>query len=339
MLGVLLLLAAGQANAESAASAPGPYRVVKTIPVGGEGGWDYVTIDAERKLAYVPRTTYTQVVSLTEGKLIATIPGIKRGHGSCLVPQAGRGFITDGVGAVVQVFDLKTHQVLGAIPSVPDVDGIIFDRGCNKVLSVSGDGGTLIPIVPDVDPKAGHTEAAIDLGGSPEFLASDERGTAYVNVMDKGYVAVVDTKAMKVTHQWPVAPGGDPVGMSIDRRNGRLFIGCRKPQKLIVMSTADGKVLADLPIGPGVDATHFDDGYILATCGDSTMAVAKETAPGKFEIVQTVKTGPGSRTMGLDPTTHTVYLPAADYEAAPAEGGKPTAKAGSFKLIVISRQQ
>jgi DNA-binding beta-propeller fold protein YncE len=333
---VLLLVGRAFAEPQPTEGTPGPYRVVKTIPLGGDGGWDYLTVDPQRKLAYVPRSTYTQVVSLTDGKLVATIPGIKRGHGSCVVPQLGRGFITDGVGAIVQVFDLKSNQLLGAIPSVPDVDGIIYDPGSNKVLTVSGDGGTLIPISPDVDPRNGHPESPLPLGGSPEFLAADGAGKAYVNVMDKGYVAVVDTKAMKLLDKWPVAPGGDPVGMSIDPKNGRLFIGCRKPQKLIVMSTADGKILADLPIGPSVDATHFDNGYILATCGDSTMAVAKETSPGKFAIVQTVPTGPGSRTMGFDPTTHTVYLPGADYEP-PAAGDKPKMKPGSFKLIVISR--
>jgi len=334
----LVLLLVGRASGETPPTdgTPGPYRVVKTIPLGGDGAWDYVTVDPEHKLAYVPRTTFTQIVSLTDGKLVATIPGIKKGHGSCVVPQAGRGFITDGVGAIVQVFDLKSNQLLGAIPSVADVDGIIYDVETNKVLTVSGDGGTLIPISPDIAPKSGHPEAPLELGGSPEFLAADGAGKAFINVMDKGYVAVVDIKTMKLLDKWPVAPGGDPVGMSIDPKKGRLFIGCRKPQKLIVMSTADGKVLADLPIGPTVDATHFDDGYILATCGDSTMAVAKETSPGKFAIVQTVKTGPGSRTMGLDPTTHTVYLPGADYEPD-AAGGKPKMKPGSFKLTVISR--
>lgn len=332
---VVLLVAAG-AQAQPAQT-PGAYRIVKTIALGGDGGWDYVTVDAGHKLAYVPRSTFTQVVSLADGKLVATIPGIQRGHGFCFAPEVGRGFITDGKGALVQVIDLKTHNLLGTIPSVPDVDGIIFDPGSNKVLSVSGDGGTLIPISPDVDPKDGHADPALELGGKPEFLASDNKGRVYINLVDKGYVAVIDTKAMKVLDKWPVAPGGNPVGMSIDRNKGRLFIGCRKPQKLIVMSSADGKVLADLPIGPGVDATHFDDGYVLATCADSTMTVARETSPGEFEIVQTVKTGPGSRTMGLDPMTHTVYLPGADF-APTAAGARPKMKPGSFRLIVISRK-
>ena len=148
---------------------------------------------------------------------------------------------------------------------------------------------------PDIDPKSGTIDASpIELGGAPEFLASDEAGKVYINLMDKNEVAVVDLAAKKVIGRWPVAPGGAPVGMSIDTEKHRLFIGCRKPQKLIVMSTDDGKVLASLPIGDTVDATKTDSGLVFASCRDGSLAVARETSPGKFEIIQTVKTGPGA---------------------------------------------
>ena len=127
---------------------------------------------------------------------------------------------------------------------------------------------------PDIDPKTGKLEPPIELGGKPEFLASDGAGKVYINLEDKDQVAVVDMKARKVVAHWPVAPGGAPVGMSIDPSKGRLFIGCRKPQKLIVMSTIDGKILADLPIGAGVDATKFDGNQIFASCSDGVLTVA-----------------------------------------------------------------
>jgi len=145
---------------------------------------------------------------------------------------------------------------------------------------VSGDKGVLMTIKPDIDPKNGKIDAPVDLGGAPEFLASDGAGKVYVNLMDKNEVAVVDLKARKVVARWPVAPGGAPVGMSIDTQKRRLFIGCRKPQKLIVMSTENGKVLADLPIGAGVDATKFHNGQAFASCADRTLVVAAETSPG-----------------------------------------------------------
>ncbi|HVV69970.1 MAG TPA: YncE family protein, partial [Verrucomicrobiae bacterium] len=158
---------------------------------------------------------------------------------------------------------------------------------------------------------------------------------AYINLVDKDQVAVVDTKSMKVLAHWSTAPGGSPVGMSMDTVHDRLFIGCRRPQKLIVMDAQDGKVLADLPIGSGVDATKFD-GDIFASCRDGTLTVARETAPNNYEVVQTVKTPEGARTMGVDPTTHNLYLPTA--ELLPSEGRvRPAIKPGSFMIIEVGR--
>jgi hypothetical protein len=189
---------------------------------------------------------------------------------------------------------------------------------------------------PEVNPVSGKIDAPIDLGGEPEFLASDGAGKVYVNLMNKNQVAVVDIMARKVIARWPVGPGGAPVGMAIDTKKRRLFVGCRKPQKLIVMSTDDGKVLADLPIGANVDATKIDNGQAFASCGDGTLTVAGERSPGKFEILQTVKTRQGARTMGVDPTTHKIYLPTAEFEE-PKSGGRPAAKPGTFMIVVVAR--
>ena len=161
-----------------------------------------------------------------------------------------------------------------------------------------------------------------------------EPGKIYVNLVDKDQVAVVDSKTMKVIHHWPTAPGGSPVGMSMDRVQRRLFVGCRKPQKLIVMNADDGKVLADLPIGAGVDATQFD-GDIFASCRDGTLAVARETSPGKFAIVQTVATLAGAKTMGLDPATHTLYLPTAQPAAEKSGDTRPAAKQAPFVILAV----
>ncbi len=276
--------------------------VVKTFPIGGQGSWDYLTVDPATHRLFVPRSTHTMVIDADSGKTLGDIPGQKIAHGVAIVPEANRGFITDGGGdGAVFIFDLKTYATLGKITAQPDADGIIYDPSVNRVLVVSGDGGTLMSFKPDIDPTSGKIEAPIELGGKPEFLAADGNGKLYINLVDKDNVAVVDFKARKVIAHWPVAPGGSPVGMSIDTKNHRLFIGCRKPQKLIVMSTNDGKVISDLPIGAGVDATKIDAGQAFASCRDGSLAVASETSPGKFEIVQTVKTPQGARTMGVDP--------------------------------------
>jgi hypothetical protein len=315
------------------------WEVTKTLHIGGEGGWDYLTVDPRTHRLYVPRSTHTMVIDSESGKVIADIPGQKIAHGVAIVPEVGRGFISDGGGnGAVVIFDLKTNAILGKIVAQPDADGIIFDRASGRVLVVSGDNGVLMSLKPDVDPTSGKIDPPIDLGGKPEFLASDGAGKVYINLEDKDQVAVVDIRARKVLAHWPVAPGGNPVGMALDAQKGRLFIGCRNPQKMVVMSTSNGKVLSSVPIGAGVDATKTSEGQAFASCRDGKLIVAGETS-GTFKVLQTVTTRPGARTMGLDPATHTIYLPTADLEpASPGATGRPKTKPDTFMIVVVSRR-
>jgi hypothetical protein len=313
------------------------WAVENTFHIAGDGGMDYITVDENNHLLYVPRSTHTMVIDAQSGKVVADIPGQKHNHGVALVPTAGRGFISDGGGSVV-IFDLKTNAVLGTIAAQPDADGIIYDNASGLVLVVSGDNGVLMTLKPEVDPKTGKIDPPIALGGKPEFLASDGAGKVYINLEDKNEVAVVDMKARKVLSRWPVAPGGSPVGLSIDTKKRRLFIGCRNPQKLIVMSADDGKVLADLPIGSGVDATKFDGSQAFASCRDGKLEVAGENPSGKFEIVQTVRTPVGAKTVDVDMATHKLYLPTAEFEEQKAaDTGRPQAKPGTFMIVVVAR--
>lgn len=330
------LSAAGFTTAQPASSTD-LYHVTQVFHVGGQGGWDYLTVDPVHQLLYVPRSTHTLVLDSRDGHVVADIPGQERNHGVALVPSAGRGFITDGKAGDVVVFDLKTYAVLGKIKAAPDADGIIYDRGSGKVMAVCGDAGVVVPISPDVDPVHGHADPAIPLGGKPEFLASDGRGRLYINLVNKAEVAVVDTKAMRVIAHWPTAPGGVPVGMAIDRAHHRLFIGCRRPQTLLVMNADNGDILAHLPLGAGNDAVKFDNGRALASCGDGTLTVAGETAPGQYGVLQVLKTRPGARTCGVDPRRHIVYLPTAEF--GPRTGhGRPPLKPGSFMIVKVTRK-
>ncbi|HEV3300327.1 MAG TPA: hypothetical protein VG055_11825 [Planctomycetaceae bacterium] len=314
----------------------GPYHVAQVWQIGGKGGWDYVTVDSRNKLLYLPRTTHTLVVDANNGTVKADIQGQKGNHGVALVRNANRGFITDGEDGSVVIFDTKTNEVLGKVKAADDADAIIFDRASGKVFVSCGDANALVPIAADVDPKSGKADAAIDLGGKPEFLASDGQGKVYVNLVDKNQVAVVDTRAAKVVGKWPTAPGGSPVGMAIDREHHRLFVGCRNPQKLLVMSADDGHIIADLPIGVGCDATAFD-GDVFASCRDGSLAVARETSPGKFEIIQTLKTRPGAKTCGVDRTTHTLFLPTAEFGTERDARNRPQPKPDSFMVLVVRR--
>ncbi len=328
-LAALLVLAAIPCLAQT------NWGVVSTFQIGGEGSWDYVTIDAPNHRLFVTRSTHTQAIDTDTGKVLGDIPGQVRSHGVAIVPKLNRGFITDGggTGAII-IFDLKTYATLGRIPTMPDSDGIIYDAKLDKVLAVSGDGNALMTFSPDIDPKTGKVDT-IQLGGAPEFLASDGSGKVFVNLEDKDVVAVVDLKTRTVVQRWPVAPAGHPVGMSIDAASHRLFIGCRNPQRLVVMNDETGKVDAALPIGAGVDATAAGGGLAFASAGDGTLTVAAEKA-GAFQVQQVVKTPTGARTMGMNAETHRLFLPTA--EMAPGANGRPAAKPGTFMIVVVGQQ-
>ena len=317
------------------ATAQTQWKVSNTFHVGGDGGWDYVTIDSPNHRLFVTRSTHTMAIDEETGKVLGDIPGQVRSHGVALAPEVGRGFITDGGGSgAIVVFDLNTYAVLGKITAIPDADGIIYDAKQKKVLAVSGDGNALLTFSPDIDPKNGKLDPPIALGGGPEFLAADGTGKVYVNLEDKDLIAVVDLKTRSVVARWPVAPGAHPVGMAIDAAAHRIFVGCRNPQKVVVINTDTGAVEASLPIGAGVDATKFGAGQVFASTGDGSLTIA-EKKDGQWTVVQTVKTRVGARTMGLDEAAGKAFLPTAELEMVP--NGRPRPKPGSFMIVEVGR--
>ena len=330
---VLFMAAALPAHAQQA-----KWEVTKTLHIGGPGGWDYALVDGRNNRLFVTRATHTQVINTATGALIGDIPGQIRSHGTAIVPALNRGFITDGGGSgAIDVFDLTTYKLLGKIPTMPDSDGIIYDRYANLILAVSGDEGKLMTFHPDISLSSGKV-TTLDLGGNPEFLAADRSGKAYINIPNKNLVDVVDLKANKVIARWPVAPGGENVGMAIDQRDHLLFIGCRNPQKLIVMSTEDGKIVAALPIGTINDAVRFFDGHAFASCGGNGELVVASKRDGTWVVDQVVKTRAGARTMGIDRRTHTIYLPTAETEPSASGQRRPRMKPNTFMLVEVAQK-
>ncbi len=333
LLGAALLLAGALA-----AAAQSKWEVKKTVHIGGAGGWDYALVDAQTHRLFVTRTTHTDVIDTVTGKVVGDIPGQIRSHGTALVPALNRGFITDGGGSGgIIVFNLTTYKVIGRLATMPDSDGIIYDKAMNRIVAVSGDGATLMVFNPNIDPKNGQVEK-IALGGKPEFLAAGDNGKVYVNLVDKSLLAVVDLRTRRVIARWPTAPGGHPTGLALDAKTHTLFIGCRNPQKLIVMDADNGKILAALPIGAVNDAVTLDGAQAFASCFDGTLTVVGKEG-GKYAVEQVVRTHRGARTMAVDPATNTIYMPAAEFEpAAPGVPMRwPRMKPGSFMIVEVGR--
>ena len=322
-----------------AAAGPG-YHVVKTYKVGGDGGWDYLTVDASARRFYISRGTHVIVLDADSGKNVGDIPDTPGVHGIALAPELGKGFVSNGREGTVTVFDLKTLAPSGSKIKVGEnPDAILYEPATKRVFTFNGRSQDSTAI----DAASGKVLATIKLDGKPEFAASDAKGEVFVNIEDKSELTVIDPNKLEVKTKWPLAPCTEPSGLAIDRKNRRLFVGC--DNKMMAVVDADsGKVLVTPAIAEGVDATAYDDETDLAfaSCGQGVLTVVKQDSPQKFSVVENVKTEPGARTMALDTKTHNVFTVTAKFgppPAATADNPHPrrTILPDTFEVLVLSK--
>lgn len=335
-IGILSLSLAAVAVA---AAGPG-YHVVKTYKLGGEGGWDYLTVDASARRFYISRGTHVMVLDADSGKNVGEIPDTPGVHGIALAPELGKGFVSNGREGTVTVFDIKTLAPIGSKIKVGEnPDAILYEPATKRVFTFNGRSQDSTAI----DAASGKVLGTIKLDGKPEFAASDAKGEVFVNIEDKSELTVIDPNKLEVKAKWPLAPCTEPSGLAIDRKNRRLFVGC--DNKMMAVVDADsGKILATPAIGEGVDATAYDDesGLAFASCGEGVLTVVKEDSPQKFRVVENVKTEPGARTMALDMKTHNVFTVTAKFgppPAATADNPHPrrTILPDTFEVLVLSK--
>ncbi len=310
------------------------YHITRTYELGGTGSWDYVVPDPPNHRVYIARQTRLMVVDEDKGTLLGEVTGIQGAHGTAIVSSAGHGFATEGDGKSVAMFDLKTFQTLGRIPAAEDADAILYDASSNRVFTLNGDAHSSTVI----DPKAGTLITNIQLGGKPEYGVSAGDGKVYANLTDISEVVEIDAKTATVTRRWPTAPCKQPVAMAIDSAHHRLFSGCRSG----VMAVSDyqaGKIVTTVPIGAGVDGAGYDaaSGNAFAANADGRLTVIHQDSPDQYRVAETITTPVGSRNMGLDPSTHRLYVPAAKFGPAAANGRRGPVLPNSFALLVIER--
>ena len=317
--------------------ADGPYHFIKEISIGGDGGWDYCSVDSAGQCLYVSHGAEVVMIDLAKDQVAGVITNTPGVHGLAPAPELGRGFASCGRENKAAIVDLKTLQILSKVDTGQNPDSMLYEPGQREAYMFNGRGQSATVI----DAKTGKVVATIPLGGKPEFAQADSKaGRVFNNIEDKNEVAVIDTKSHQVITNWPIAPGEEASGMAIDVKNHRLFLGCHN-KLMVMMDSTSGKALASVPIGDGVDADEFDPGTQLAfaSCGDGTTTIAKEEMPDKLTVVQTLETQRGSRTMALDPKTHKIYLPAAQFESSTNQvAGTPRQRPrmilGSFKILV-----
>lgn len=317
--GWILCLAALLSNGDVAYAEGTPsYRQVATVPLGGEGLWDYLTLDSTAHRLYVTRGTHVMVVDTNRNAVVGDIPNTPGVHGVAIAPRLGRGYTSNGRENTVTVFDLKSLKELQRISVGQNPDAILFDPVTERVFVFNGRSHDATVL----EGASGKTVGTLDVGGKPEFAATDEKGTIYVNIEDRSEILAIDARTMKVKSHWPLMPGEEPTGLAIDRIGHHLFAVCGN-KKMAVVDTQTGKVVAAPEIGQGPDATAFDPVLKIAFSSngrDGTLTLVRADGKGGFTAVGNVPTRIGARTMALDPKSHRIYLITASLKKS-ADGG------------------
>jgi DNA-binding beta-propeller fold protein YncE len=320
-----------------AASTPG-YHIIKTYQLGGDGGWDYLTLDNSAHRLYISRATRVMVIDTESGQQVGEIADTPGVHGIALVPALKKGFTSNGREGTVSIFDMKTLKTLNKVKVGETPDAILYDPATKRIFTFNGrshDSSAL-------DAEQGKLVGTIKLDGKPEFGVSDEKGELFVNIEDKNEIEALDPTKLEVKARWPMAGCEEPSGLAIDREHRRLFSGC---DKLMAIVDADsGKEVSTLPICDGVDATAYDPETKLAfaSCHDGKLTVIREESPDKFTVLENVTTQLGARTMALDAKTHEVYTVTAKFGAPPAATAenphpRPSIEPNSFVVLVLTK--
>jgi len=314
------------------------YHVIKTYKLGGDGGWDYLTLDNSSRHLYISRSTRVMVVDADSGKQIAEIADTPGVHGIALASELGKGFTSNGREGMVSVFDMKTLKTLNKVKVGDNPDAILFDPATQRVFTFNGRSGDSTAI----DADKGSVVGTIKLGGKPEFAVSDGKGELFVNLEDKNELLALDPEKLAVKARWPLAPCDGPSGLAFDPANRRLFSGCDK--LMAIMDADTGKLVAKLPICDGVDATAYDQETKLAfaSCHDGKMTVIRAESPDKFSVVENVTTQEGARTMALDSKNHQVFTVTAKFGTPPAPTAqnphpRPSVLPDSFVLLLVGK--
>jgi len=311
-------------------------QLIKKTVIGGEGGWDYLSVDDQNRRLYVSHATQVEVLNVDTHEKIGVIPDLKGVHGAITIPKSGRGITTNGRTNTVTIFDLKTLKPIIELPTGKNPDALLYDKFSDRVFIFNHSDVTTTVI----DIKEGKVIGTVDVGGTAlEAGISDEKGTIFVNLEDTHEIVSFDAKTLAIKNKWKIAPGEEPTGLAIDLKNHRLFSVCHNGW-MMVLDSDKGNIIAQVPIGKRVDGVVFDSklGMAISSNGEGTMTVVKEVSANEFKVVETVKTEAGARTITLDPKTHHVFLSTAQYGETPAattENPNPRPKVvpGTFMVL------
>jgi DNA-binding beta-propeller fold protein YncE len=331
LMGTALVAAIGAAEAKPASG----YHLLKKTVLGGEGFWDYLTLDVKNRTLYIAHNDRVEIVNVDGGARSEAITGLAGVHGVALAPEYGRGFISSGRSDTLTVFDLKTGRKTAEVKTGANPDAVLYDGYSRRVFTFNGRSSDATA----VDAAGAAVCGTLPLGGKPEFAASDGKGNVFVNIEDSGEIVNFDPRTLQVLRRWKLAPGEEPSGLALDEENGRLFSACAN-RLLVVSDCRTGAVVCTVPIGGGSDGVKFDPGsrLIFSSNGEGTLTVIHQDAADKYSVRETVPTARGARTLAVDPQTHHVFLVTAEFGPVPAATPehprpRPAVLPGTFALL------
>lgn len=329
-----IFLAATVASVALAQAGSGNYHVIKTVPVTGDEGWDYVAVDSEARHVFVSHGSHVVVLDADNYSVVGDIPDTQGVHGIAIARDLGRGFTSNGRANNVTIFDLATLKTISTVQAGTNPDAIVYDPETKRVFTMNGRSQDTTAI----NGADGTLAGTLPLGGKPEFAVADGKGSIFVNIEDKSELVQFDSKSLKVLHRWPMAPCKEPSGLAADWSTRRLFAGCDN-KLMAVISAEDGKVVSTVPIGDGVDANAFDPETKLAfaSTGDGHVTIAHEDTPDKFTVLANLPTKKSARTMGLDLKSHKIFLPSAEFDPPAPGERRGKMKPGSFAIVVAGQ--
>jgi YVTN family beta-propeller protein len=313
------------------------YKIISRIPLEGDDGWDYLTVDEATNRLFVSHGTRVQVVDLSSGKLVGTVYDLKRVHGIAIAQDLNKAYISCGGDSSVVVIDLKTLKSIAKVKvSGANPDAILYDQFSQQVFTYNGTSKDATVL----DAKTYKVVATIPLDGKPEFSVTDGKGKIYVNNEDLNMVYEINATTLKVDKKWSISPGEEPTGLAFDKKTHRLFSVTDK--LMIISDSQTGKVVTTVPIGSRVDGVMFDPEKKRAysSNGEGSVTVVEEVNENEFKVVETIPTQPGARTIGINTKTHRLYLPTAEFGPAPAPttenpNPRPSIKPGTFVILEI----
>jgi DNA-binding beta-propeller fold protein YncE len=334
LVGLVSLIFASSGKAAAPKAGASGYEITKTIPLGGNEGWDYIGVDSDARRVYVSHGSHVVVLNADTYEVAGDIPDTQGVHGIVIASDLGKGFTSNGRANTVTVFDLKTLKPTGTVKTGTNPDAIVYDAVTKRVFTMNGRSNDVTAI----NAADGTVAGTFAVSGKPEFAVADGKGSIFVNIEDKSELVQFDAQKLTVTNHWPLAPCEEPSGLAMDTKTRRLFVGCGN--KMMAVVNADtGKVVATPAIGNGVDANGFDPEtkFAFASTGDGVLTVVHEDLSDKFTVIENVTTKKSARTMGLDTKTHKVFLPAAEFEAPAPGERRGKMKEGSFVILVVER--